>query len=173
MNLNKNDFYYGALLSQLINSGFAPAIMEKEVDEARLYSISNDHGDYEIYTKYISTTDTNKKKEKRWDFLFSASEISYLKEQVNEQLIIALICGEKALRGSKIAFLSFTEFKKSIGKEYQTPNRYVRVKHLKGSKYFNIYGTGLDGVESYITIIGNITNRLEDLRKLSRKSRLV
>jgi len=29
MNLNKNDFYYGALLSKLVNSGFAPAIVEK------------------------------------------------------------------------------------------------------------------------------------------------
>jgi len=93
VNLNKNDFYYGALLSKLINSGFAPAIMEKEMEDARLYLITNNHGDYSIYTKYISTTDANRKNEKRWVFLFSANEITYLKERVNEQPIIALICG--------------------------------------------------------------------------------
>lgn len=64
MNLNKNDFYYGALLSKLVNSGFAPAIVEKEVKDARLYLVSNDYGDYSIYTKYISNADANRKNEK-------------------------------------------------------------------------------------------------------------
>jgi len=168
VNLNKNYFYYGALLSKLINSGFAPAIMEKEMEDARLYLITNDHGDYSIYTKYISTTDANRKKEKRWVFLFSANEITYLKERINEQPIIALICGENNLRGSKIAFLSFSQFKECIGREYQTPNRNVSVKHLKGSKYFNIYGTGLDGIEDYIRIRSNISTRLTELEELAK-----
>lgn len=169
MNLNKNDFYYGALLSKLVNSGFAPAIVEKEVKDARLYLVSNDYGDYSIYTKYISNADANRKNEKRWDFLFNASEINYLKEKVDEQPIIALICGQKNLIDSKIAFLLFDEFKDCIGREYQTPNRYVRIKHLKGSKYFTAYGTGLDGVKDYVRIRSNITRSLEELKMVGRK----
>src|SRR5699024_6601071 len=108
MNLNKNDFYYGALLSKLLTSDFAPAILEKEFKKARLYSISNDYGDYSIFTKYVTTPNAERNSEKRWDFLFNPNEVAYLKN-IDKQPIIALICGEEKLRGSRIAFLTYSQ----------------------------------------------------------------
>lgn len=51
--LSKADFYCGALLSGLINSGFAPAIIE-QAENRRLYNITENTGDYMIYSKYAS-----------------------------------------------------------------------------------------------------------------------
>lgn len=86
-----------------------------------------------------------------------------MKEEVDKQPIIALICGQKNLIDSKIAFLSFDNFKDCIGREYQTPDRYVRIKHLKGSKYFTAYGTGLDGVKDLVRIKSNINCSFEGI----------
>ena len=118
MKLNKSDFYYGSLISKLITSGFAPAIMEKEFDKSRLYSISNDHGDYSIFTKYVTTPVANNNNEKRWDFSFNPNVVIYLKEIIDKEPIIALICGEKALVGSNIAFLTYSQFRDCIGRDY-------------------------------------------------------
>ncbi|MED0701537.1 MULTISPECIES: hypothetical protein [Aeribacillus] len=52
MALAKADFYYGALLSQLVNSGFAPTIIERG-DTRRIYSLSNDFSDFKVYAKYL------------------------------------------------------------------------------------------------------------------------
>lgn len=51
--LAKADFYYGAFLSQLVNSGFASAIIENS-DKRRIYKLATDYGDFKVYTKYLS-----------------------------------------------------------------------------------------------------------------------
>src|SRR5699024_9179867 len=168
MNLNKNDFYYGALLSRPINSGFARAIVGKDLEDAKLYTIYNNLGDYTFYTKYISKPDGDRNNEKRWDFLFNSSEINYIKNREDEQPIIALICGDKNLKGSRIALIDYPDYQDCIGRDYRTLNRYVKVKHRKGSKHFKLYGTGLDGSrDNNIKITGNVSRRLKELEELS------
>lgn len=64
MELPKADFYFGSLLTRLVNSGFAPAIIE-EGEKRRIYSLANDFGDYTVYAKYASKPDGDKAEIKR------------------------------------------------------------------------------------------------------------
>ena len=48
--LRKADFYYGAMLSCLINNGLAPMIIEPG-DSRRIYSLTTNNDDYKIYAK--------------------------------------------------------------------------------------------------------------------------
>jgi len=61
------------MLSCLINEGWAPAIIEPG-DSSRVYSITTDFGDFQIYAKYKSngsgSQDTH-----LWHFQFSSEEI--------------------------------------------------------------------------------------------------
>lgn len=47
MGLKKSDFYFGALISRLMKTGSVPAIIE-DGEGRSIYSISNDHGEFEI-----------------------------------------------------------------------------------------------------------------------------
>ena len=71
--VRKADFYFGAMLSCLINEGWAPAIIEPG-DSSRVYSITTDFGDFQIYAKYKSngsgSQDTHS-----WHFQFTPDEI--------------------------------------------------------------------------------------------------
>lgn len=166
MDIKKRDFYYGALLSKLIESGFAPAILEKELNEGRLYTVTNDFGTYYIFMKYIYEGNKNARQETRWNFMVTQSEIEFIKEHREKNLVIALICGNKNLQGSRAAFLSYDDFKKTIGIGYKTPDRKITVKYLKGSKYFTVYGTALDGESQYIKLTANISKRIHELKAM-------
>lgn len=163
MALAKADFYFGALLSRLVNSGFAPAIIE-EGEKRRIYSLANDFGDYTVYAKYASKPDGDKAEIKRWDFLFSPEELLSIQNgHSGVQYVFAFVCGLEELKDSEIAFLTYEDFRKCIGIDYQTPNRRVSVKLEKGSWNFIIYRTGLDGKESPIKVTRNLEKRLKQL----------
>lgn len=164
MDINKRDFYYGALLSKLVEGKFAPAILEKELEDGRFYTITNDFGTYHMFMKYVSVGIQNRRNETRWQFNFTENEIDYLKEQTLKNPTIVLICGTKQLKNSRAAFLSYDDFKKAIGIEYKTSDRHITVKHLKHSKYFIVYGTALDGETQYIQLTANITKRIEEIK---------
>lgn len=61
MSLTKSDFYFGALISRLMKTGSAPAIVENG-DKRRIYSIENNYGNFQVYTKYSSAHTTNRKR---------------------------------------------------------------------------------------------------------------
>lgn len=51
----KADYYYGALLSLLMNNGMKPALFEKEnYDDRKRYTVTTNNGEYEFYCKYMS-----------------------------------------------------------------------------------------------------------------------
>lgn len=56
-----SDFYFGALLSRLIQTGFAPAIFESG-NNRRIYSLTNNYGDYKLYAKHLANPVSTTKK---------------------------------------------------------------------------------------------------------------
>jgi hypothetical protein len=69
----KADYYYGALLSVLVNGGLAPALFEKENDNRQIYEVTTNKASYIIYTKYNTTPSGSK--DFTWSFSFSDNEI--------------------------------------------------------------------------------------------------
>lgn len=161
MALAKADFYYGALLSQLVNSGFAPAIIEKG-ESRRIYSIANDYDDFNVYAKYVAKPTSNYKNSKKWDFNFNVEEVQAI---LNDRTIniYGFICGIDKLKDSEIALLSKEQLNECFGKEYSSPNRRVTVRiDKKGSWNFTVYGTGLELKENSIKITRNLEKRLQE-----------
>lgn len=162
MALAKADFYFGSLLSRLVGTGFAPAIID-EGEKRRIYSLANDYGDYTVYAKYASKPDSDRKDSNRWDFKFNSDELFSIKSAHNlSQYIFAFICGVENLRDSEIVLLTYDELKKCIGKNDQTLSHRVSVRSDKGSWSFLVYGTGLDG-KNPIKITRNLDKRLKEL----------
>jgi len=142
--LSKADFYYGALLSNLINSGFLPAIFERG-ENRRIYTFSNDSGDYMIFAKYVSEPSKRQKKNVQvWQFNFSQEEIEKIRsyENIKHQHYFALICGKEELKDSEIALLSLTDIKECLDIEYYRPSYRVTIKFEKGRHGLGAYGTG-------------------------------
>ena len=77
--VRKADFYFGSMLSCLINNGLAPAIIEPG-DSRRIYKLSTDNGDYQLYAKYVSSPSRRQKKDAQlWQFIFSPDEVKYIR----------------------------------------------------------------------------------------------
>lgn len=165
MALAKADFYYGALLSQLVNSGFAPAIIERG-DTRRIYSFSNDFSDFKVYAKYVAKPASNESESKRWDFSFNPEEVNTILEDTTINMF-AFICGVRNFKGSEICFLSKEQLYECFGKYFTSPNRRVTVLlDKKGSRNFTVYGTGLDRRENALKIIRNVNKRLQEFMEV-------
>lgn len=155
--LNKADFYYGALLSELINSGFAPAIFEKG-DIRRIYSLSNDHGDFVIYAKYASNTSSQNSHTIRWQFSFTDDELDRIRSfyKSPKQHYFAFICGVNELKGSEIAILPLAETMECLGLGHHKPPLRITIKSAKGKRGLGVYGTGradkIDGKPNWIRV---------------------
>lgn len=162
--LTKGDFYYGALLTNLIRENFAPAIIES-AEERRIYSLSSDQGDYIVYAKYLGSRSGNV-----WNFKFSSKDLvevqNYFRQaQENKQiLLLAFICGEKELRNSEIAYVKYQEFQKIISNDYQ--DQYFKILAKINSKYFHLYGTFVNP-EDGIKILRNEKKRLQEINEES------
>lgn len=161
MGLAKADFYYGALLSQLVNSGFAPAIIEKG-ESRRIYKLANDYSDYTLYCKYIKSPKTNEKGSVTWNFIFSAEEVQVILTNTAIDMY-GFVCGMENLRGSEIAFLTRAEVIQCIGEDYSSPERRVSIQLDKsGIRAFKVYGTAIEIKESPLKIIRNMDTRLQE-----------
>lgn len=160
--LSKADFYYGALLSGLINSGFAPAIIE-QADNRRLYSITANTGDYMIYAKYASEPLARKNKEVQlWQFVFVQDEIEIIRQflESNKRYYFALICGKKEFKGSEIALLSLQDVQDCLDYNYVRDSYRITIRSEKGKHGLRAYGTGradkLNGVDNTIRLSRDI-----------------
>ncbi|GIN05980.1 hypothetical protein CAY60_000525 [Shouchella clausii] len=162
MKLTKHDFYFGSLLSLLVKSGFAPAIIDGG-ELSRIYSLSLDQGDIKVYAKYSSKPCNEKKEEQRWDYHFSKEEVNKIEGLIKDNsLIFALICGQERLKNSEITFLDIDQLKECLGSAYRESNRRVSIKVDKRGRSFYAYGSGLDGVEKPIKIKRNAKERLKE-----------
>lgn len=165
MSLAKADFFFGALLSRLVKTGFAPAIIEGGTNR-RIYSLFNDHGEYNIYAKYISKPNTSNSSRSRWNFTFTADEVQEIKsfnKDNEDKYLFGLVCALEKMKGSEIVLLTYKELRQCIGVDYQTRNRRVSVELESGSWSFIVYGTGLERKVNSMRITRNVKKRLEEL----------
>lgn len=162
--LSKADFYYGAFLSKLVNSGFAPAIIEKS-ENKRIYKLSTNFGDYIVYTKYLSKQ-ANRGQNKLWNFPFNLDELNKIlqDEAIN---MFAFICGVEDLVNSEIVILNREQFKHCIGVDFKVDNHRISVKSEKGTRNYLVYGTGVELKNNPLKITKNLNNRLSEFSMIS------
>lgn len=166
--LRKADFYYGSLLSVLINGGIAPALFEKDNENRQIYNISTNKGEYMMYVKFhTSPTGT---KDYNWSFVFTDNEIAEIKNLKNEkkQLIFAFICCQKEIASSnqEIAIVYWDEFIQclDINKEVFKNRPRLSIKLIKRARAFRIYGSRkADMLEEKDNTLKIERNRLDNL----------
>jgi len=142
--VRKADFYYGSLLSCFVNNGLAPAIIEPG-DSRRIYKITTDNGDYQIYAKYVSAPLKRQKTDiQLWQFVFSRDEVDFIRkyEENNKTLYFALICGQERLQDSELAILSLDEVKDCLDVDYDRESYRITIKCERGAHGLKAYGTG-------------------------------
>lgn len=133
--VRKADFYYGSMLSCLINNGLAPAIIERG-DSRRRYSLVTNKGEYNIYAKYVSAPIKRQNKDTQlWQFIFSREEVedikNYEENENGKKLYFVLICGREKLQDSEIAILSLDEAKDCLDIDYERENYRITIKWEK------------------------------------------
>ncbi|MFC0297477.1 hypothetical protein [Geobacillus jurassicus] len=164
--IRKADYYYGALLSALVNGGLAPALFEKESDNRQIYEVTTNKASYIIYTKY--NTNPFGSKDFTWSFVFGDNEISeiskiHLENSKEKEIIFAFICAQKQPSDSNqiIAIVRWDEFLECVDLQKAqvrgTPR--LSIKAVKGSHKLRLYGSKradvLDGKDNTIRIERN------------------
>lgn len=160
MPLVKADFYFGALLSQLVNSGFAPAIIDQG-EARRVYEIVNDVADFKVYAKYISKPVNRDTENRRWDFTFSLEEVQAILKD-DSMNMFAFLCGIDGLRDSELCFLTKKQLQECFGLDYSSPTRRIAICTDKGSRSFTVYGTALERTKNPLKITRNLDKRLRE-----------
>jgi len=166
MALTKSDFYFGALLSRLVKTGFAPAIIEHG-EKRRIYSLSNDLGEYKIYTKYLSKPTRVNRRSIRWDFPFTTDEVREIKsfnsgEEIN--YLFGFVCTKDEMKDSEVVFLTYEQVRECFGRDYlPSDSKRVTIILEPGSWSYTAYGTGLDKVENGLKITRNVEKRLDEI----------
>lgn len=136
------DFYYGAILSLLFNNNVTPALIESGEDR-QVYDFTTNHMDFRLFVKYRANRTVLKQIDYySWTFsLLNDYEeiIRYMNEGYN--VLLALVCGNNALKDSELAILQTEDIAKilSMGK------RNITISRKKGEKAYRIaIGGGRD-----------------------------
>lgn len=140
--VNKSDYYYGAFLSNLLDRGRTPVLVEKDSSRG-VYKILTGHTENYIYMKYVTTKDNGR----LWNFGFSRDNLKEVEEYVKKDinLIFGLICSYKGLIDTEIGVFSIEEFKKCIDFDCnKNKNHRISVLKQPHSSYLTLYGTALD-----------------------------
>jgi hypothetical protein len=114
--LNKQDFYYGAILTALIGKKYKTVLIDGDSDDKRIYQFTSDtDSDFIAYLKHCMAP-TERSKSTSWQFMFSDEEINYLMEKLcnNENIKLVLLCGKRDFRYSEIAVIEKNEIESSI-----------------------------------------------------------
>ena len=104
--LKEADFYYGAILSTLLNNKICPVLIEGGADR-QVYDFTTDHKDFRLFVKYRSVPTTKAQDYNSWQFVFSDSDITELTEylKLGLELSVGLVCGQEVLNQSQYAVL--------------------------------------------------------------------
>ena len=160
----KRDFYYGALLINLIKEGFAPAIIENR-EEHQVYELVSDHGEYLIFAKYRSGGSGSV-----WNFRLTEQDkhqLTTLVKQKEKTVVISLVCGAQKLQDSHIVYLTYKDLQKVASLDQSDVSFNVHSK--KGSPFYRIY-EGKYEPEKAIMITKNKNERLKEIRLKGNKT---
>lgn len=144
--VNKSDYYYGAFLSKVLDSGSTTALVTKDGNRG-VYRISTDNGEYIIYMKYL----TNQQDDLLWNFSFTKDNFDEIKEymKADEKLMFGFICSYESLLFTELGLCDLEEFEACVDFECRAED-YQRMSVLKVpySPYLRLYGTKLDREDS-------------------------
>ncbi|TMN22686.1 hypothetical protein [Lentibacillus cibarius] len=156
----KRDLYYGAILSDLVNQKYVPALIDKN-DSRGLYEVivNNDNQYRRIFTKYRAKIDPPSKNQnrKRWTFSFTPSEVEELKTLKNDgELWLAFTCSNPDPFSLDVIWGHISKILKCVDlQENLRGQPYIRITHKKGAHSFKLYGN--KGKDNEIKIPNNST----------------
>lgn len=133
--LKEADFYYGAVLSTLLNNNITPAIIESGEDR-QIYDFTTDSKDFRLIVKYRKSQIPTKKADYySWQFNLSDDMVD-LKKNINSpiKLSLGLVCGKEQLNESEYAVLHKDEIKKIFDEGKES----ITISRKKGERAFRI-----------------------------------
>lgn len=137
--LKKSDFYYGAVLSTLVNHKICPMMVENDGDR-QVYDFTTDHKDFRLFVKYCSTPNTSSESYRSWQFVFSDFNMKEIRNymNLNKEFCIGLVCGQNSFNESHLAILQ----KKEIEEIFSSDKTAFTISLKKGERAFRV---SLDG----------------------------
>lgn len=134
--LKETDFYYGAVLSTLINQGICPALVESGQDR-QIYDFTTDEKEFRLFVKYRSHPIPTKSEDySSWQFTFSPNDITELKHflTLDKHLCVGLVCGKEKLGDSEYAVI----YKEELGQLFEAGKKSLTISRKTGERYFRI-----------------------------------
>ena len=141
--LKEADFYYGAVLSTLLNHKICPVMIEGGKDR-QVYDFTTDHKDFRLFLKYRSIPATEGQDYTSWQFIFSDEDIKELTQYMamDLELSVGLVCGQKLLSTSEYAVLHKADIQKIF---FDERKKSLTISRKKGERAFRIsIGGGRD-----------------------------
>ncbi len=159
--LNREDFYYGAVLTALIGSKYKTVLIDGTSENKRIYAFTSDNEDDFIgYMKY-SMAPTEREGSTSWQVAFSDEEIKYLTTKINnnENIKLIILCGKREFRYSEVVIIEKDEIPDSIFQNGEEKKSITVFRKKKCENYrIPTYGGRINDI-----LIP--TNRMENARK--------
>ena len=134
--LLESDFYYGAILSTLLNNGICPMLIEGGTDR-QVYDFTTNEKDFRMFAKYRSSPiNTKTEGYYSWQFVFSDKDMDEIKAYLDsgKEFSVGLVCGTDILSQSQYAVLK-REIIQELIKQGKTS---VTISRKKGERAFRI-----------------------------------
>lgn len=152
MSIKLSDYFGGVIISYLLNNKIvksAPVLCDESENSKSLFFIT-DNGEYNLYIKYSRKFNRNKKNDRKCTFQFTDDELAKIKRYKSEKnkLYIVLICTDKNLTQTEVAFIPVNEALNILGSDNINAKKQIYVKHSKGKHDLSIWGTMLDEKKS-------------------------
>lgn len=140
--LKESDYYYGAVLSTLLNNKICPVLFESGNDR-QIYDCTTDHGNFRLFLKYRSTANTTLTPNYySWQFVFSKKDLVELKAYLNEKehlsLVLGLICGHTHMAKSHYAVVPEDVIHTILDQGKNS----VTISWKKGEQYYRLISDG-------------------------------
>ena len=141
--LVESDFYYGAVLSTLLNNGICPMLIEGGADR-QVYDFTTDEKETRLFVKYRSAPiDTKTEGYFSWQFIFSDKDLREIKDYLKSErdFSLGLVCGANKLNQSQYVVLE----RKVIEELFVQGKTSLTVSRKKNERYFRVaVGGGRD-----------------------------
>lgn len=135
---NAFDFYYGAVLSNLINKKLKIVLIENEGDSRRVYNCFTDTaGSFRILVKCCMEKETKGDNYSSWQFNFTFKELLEFRSCVDEKqsISVILILRRDKLEKSEYAVLHTED----LGKLLEFEKESVTISRKKGESYYRMH----------------------------------
>lgn len=134
--LKEADFYYGSIISMLLNNNICPVLVEGGTDR-QIYEFTTNEGEFKLFLKYRSEPiPTKTDGYQSWQFVFSGDDVTELRRFIDDEkhLSVGLVCGMNSLSSSEYAVLH----KKEISQLLDAGKTSVTISRKSGEKAFRI-----------------------------------